>query len=140
MRLLALSSWPATNILNHFLSPERDGTSSAGGVSRRFCGESTGGECDVCHCTKHHRAATGQSLMEVAARLNLVVRGAFYSPPALSLLEPAAHAAGMGLPSLSGLRKWSNVLLWIELSFRKGMGCALVDCWIVGILVGRDRW
>ena len=70
---LFLSSWPDTNILNHCLSPDRDDTSSAGGVSRRFCGESTGGEWSVCHGAKRHRAATGPSLMEVAARLSLVV-------------------------------------------------------------------
>ena len=53
-------------------------------------------------------AATGQNLLEVAARLSLVVWEAYYSPPALSLKQPAARAAGMGLPSLSGLRKCSS--------------------------------
>ena len=51
-------------------------------------------------------ARTGQNLLEVAARLSLVVWEAYYSPPTLTLKEPAAFAAGMGLPSLSGLRKW----------------------------------
>ena len=37
----------------------------------------------MCHGTKLYRAATVPSLIEVAARLRLVVWLAYYSPPAL---------------------------------------------------------
>ena len=50
-------------------------------------------------------ATTGQSLLEVAARLSLVVWEAYYSPPALSLKEPAAFAAGRGCAVPVGTKK-----------------------------------
>ena len=54
--------------------PSGTGASSAG----------AGGEWDVCNCTEFDRAATEQGFVVVAARLSLVVWGAYYSPPAIA--------------------------------------------------------
>ena len=48
---------------------------------------------------------------EIAARYNSVQWHTSHSPPARSAREPAAHAAGRGLSSLSGLRKWLSGLV-----------------------------
>ena len=57
----------------------------------------SGGEWDVCHCTKFYRAATEQGFVEVAARLSLVVWGAYYSPLALEAIVTGVGAATRGL-------------------------------------------
>ena len=57
----------------------------------------SGGEWDVCHCTKFDRAATEQGFVVVAARLSLVMWGAYYSPPALEAIVTGVDAVTRGL-------------------------------------------
>ena len=51
----------------------------------------------MCHCTKFDRAATAPGFVVVAARLSLVVWGAYYSRPALEAIVTGVDAATRGL-------------------------------------------
>ena len=76
-----------------------------------LAGEDAGGEWAVHHTTKYNRAATPQDFAQL--RLDEAVCHGTHPTRRLCavLPKPAAHAAGMGLPSLSGLRQWLNLLV-----------------------------